>query len=68
MATKCFCDWCGKEGAMRVMISGASSAPNASISHGPKFDGDLCEACTEDLVNAVQVAIDRWKSSKAKAA
>lgn len=61
MATKCFCDWCGAEGAMRVMFSGASSAQNSHITHGPKLDADLCDACTEKVVNAVQIAINQVK-------
>lgn len=61
MTTKCFCDWCGSEKAMRVVFSGASQAPNVYIDHGPKLDADLCEACTENVVNAVQNAINAIK-------
>lgn len=46
---------------MRVMFSGASSAQNSHITHGPKLDADLCDACTEKVVNAVQIAINQVK-------
>lgn len=56
MATKCFCDSCGAEGAGRVVLSIARSAPLQTIGGGKDMDADLCQPCFDKFFAAVSAA------------
>lgn len=54
MATKCFCDSCGAEGAGRVVLSVARSSPLQMIGDGKDMDADLCQPCFDKFLAAVR--------------
>lgn len=53
MATKCFCDRCGKPDAMRVVSTVATSG-NMFVDDGKKLDIDLCFTCATRAIDLVQ--------------
>jgi len=54
MVSKCFCDNCGAEGAGRVILTVAQSAPLKMIGDGKVMDADLCQKCFDQFLAAVR--------------